>query len=91
MDLEHGITGGVAVLRELSKYWNQAGQAVLPVVFTSAPQGLRENSASTPKAMGDVVYSISQTPQVWLDCQVHEESGLLVVDWNWVEALFPEG
>jgi amino acid adenylation domain-containing protein len=91
VDLEHGITGGVAVLRELSKYWNQAGQAVLPVVFTSAPQGLRENSASTPKAMGDVVYSISQTPQVWLDCQVHEESGLLVVDWNWVEALFPEG
>jgi amino acid adenylation domain-containing protein len=90
-DLEHGITGGVAVLRELSKYWNQVGQAVLPVVFTSAPHGLRENCTSTPKALGDVVYSISQTPQVWLDCQVHEESGLLVVDWNWVEALFPEG
>jgi amino acid adenylation domain-containing protein len=89
-DLEHGITGGVAVLRELSKYWNQVGQSVLPVVFTSAPQGLEKKNTSPLKALGDVVYSISQTPQIWLDCQVHEEAGSLVTDWNWIEALFPE-
>lgn len=90
-DLEHGATGGVAVLRELSKYWNQIGQAVLPVVFTSAPQGYQEDVASTLQSLGNAVYSSSQTPQVWLDCQVNEESGSLVIDWNWIAAIFPEG
>jgi len=90
-DLEHGATGGVAVLRELSRHWNQTGKTVLPVVFTSAPHGLQDRSAPTLQTLGDLAYSISQTPQVWLDCQVHEENGALVIDWNWIAGLFREG
>ena len=41
--------------------------------------------------LGDVVYMISQTPQVWLDQVVFEEAGALVYSWDAVEELFPEG
>ena len=41
--------------------------------------------------MGDVVYSITQTPQVWIDHQVFEESGVLAFNWDVVDELFPEG
>ena len=39
----------------------------------------------------NIVYSISQTPQVWLDHQVGEQDGKLVFNWDVVEELFPAG
>src|SRR5262249_31544009 len=41
--------------------------------------------------MGEVVYGITQTPQVWLDHQVSEENGALVFNWDAIESLFPQG
>ena len=41
--------------------------------------------------MGEQVFGISQTPQVWLDHQTYEESGALVFVWDAVEDLFPPG
>jgi amino acid adenylation domain-containing protein len=41
--------------------------------------------------LGDLVFGISQTPQVWLDHQVGEDGGTLVFNWDMVEALFPVG
>jgi amino acid adenylation domain-containing protein len=38
-----------------------------------------------------MVYNISQTPQVWIDHQVHEHGGALVFNWDAVETLFPAG
>ncbi len=40
---------------------------------------------------GEIVYWITQTPQVWLDCQVYEQHGALVFSWDAVEDLFPTG
>ncbi|VAW71265.1 Polyketide synthase modules and related proteins, partial [hydrothermal vent metagenome] len=40
---------------------------------------------------GQVVYGISQTPQVWLDHQVAEKNGCLIFNWDSVDELFPEG
>src|SRR5262249_45451543 len=36
-------------------------------------------------------HSISQTPQVWLDHQVSEDQGELLLNWDAVEELFPDG
>lgn len=41
--------------------------------------------------LGEVVYSISQTPQVWLDHQIAEKDGGLLFNWDVVEELFPPG
>src|SRR5262249_40372090 len=43
------------------------------------------------RALGEAVYGISQTPQVWLDHQVYERAGALLYNWDAVEELFPPG
>lgn len=35
--------------------------------------------------------SLTQTPQVWLDHQTYEQDGALMLNWDVVEGLFPEG
>jgi non-ribosomal peptide synthetase component F len=41
--------------------------------------------------LGEVVYTITQTPQVFIDHQINEQRGSLVLDWDVVEELFPTG
>ena len=59
----------------------------MPIVFTSTLTQERRTRAVS--ALGTMVYGISQTPQVWLDHQVSEQEGMLVLNWDAVEALFP--
>ncbi|MBK6688725.1 MAG: amino acid adenylation domain-containing protein [Deltaproteobacteria bacterium] len=91
-DLPHRQVTGVRVLREWSK---QKGRIVgAPVVFTSGigmTDGLQAEADRTDAWFGESVYSVSQTPQVWLDHQVYERQGKLLLYWDAVEALFPEG
>ena len=92
-DLEHSYVSGVRVLRELAKTADAAGRVTMPVVFTSllANPQLKQESAFSTGWLGDMVHSIAQTPQVWLDHQVYEEAGTLVLNWDSVQGLFPEG
>ncbi|NJN11976.1 MAG: amino acid adenylation domain-containing protein [Richelia sp. RM1_1_1] len=91
-DLDHIHISGVEVLRELVRRRKTGLTAVMPIVFTSL---LGLNSVNTKDLefsfLGEEVYSISQTPQVWLDHQVTEQKGALVFNWDVVEELFPEG
>ena len=89
-DLDHSLMSGVEVLRDLYAERAEPSTAGMPVVFTSALDGPRQESA-TDGIEGRVVYGISQTPQVWLDCQVAEIGGALTVNWDAVQDLFPEG
>ncbi len=34
-------------------------------------------------------YSYSQTPQVWLDCQIFEDNGHLILAWDYIKEIFP--
>jgi len=64
----------------------------MPVVFTSTLALDSQQQTHSPVIFdGEVVYGISQTPQVWLDHGIVEEDGQLSLNWNAVEALFPEG
>ncbi|MGW5194399.1 amino acid adenylation domain-containing protein [Kribbella sp. NPDC004138] len=89
-DVRHADYSGVDVLRDLIRTRGPAG-AGAPVVFTSAI-GLGELfSTDVRKTLGDPGWTMSQTPQVWLDFQVTEREGGLYLNWDVVEELFPAG
>ncbi|MBV9464064.1 MAG: amino acid adenylation domain-containing protein, partial [Verrucomicrobiae bacterium] len=90
-DLDHRAVSGIQVLRKLSRL--HGARANLPVVFTSVVDLYETEQCSTPwDVLGERVYDIYQTPQVWLDSTVKEDAeGGLLVEWDVVEELFPEG
>ncbi|WP_148043474.1 non-ribosomal peptide synthetase [Chryseobacterium sp. G0240] len=90
-DLEHKTYSAIEVVKELNRTHPSAG-LFYPVVFTSA-LGLSkdENDLGDPSVFGEVGYSSSQTPQVWLDSQVMTKNGNMVVAWDALNTIFPEG
>ncbi|MEV6033895.1 amino acid adenylation domain-containing protein [Nonomuraea sp. NPDC052116] len=84
-DMEHRRCGGIEVIRELARRRGRDA-ALMPVVFTSAI-GLGRDDAEH----GTPEYGISQTPQVWIDCQVKEHRDALLVNWDVRAGVFPEG
>jgi len=90
--LEHRYFDGVQVIRELARGKRAGNDALIPVVFTSV-LGMGEQSEELyPWAvLGRVGYFVSQTPQVWLDNQVSESNGTLIISWDVIEELFPDG
>jgi len=91
-DMDHRFVSGVWVARELTEFKRDSKASQMPIVFTSA---LRSKSSGEEKSamrwLGEINYTITQTPQVWLDHQVMEDDGELVYDWDAVEELFPTG
>ncbi|MGD9824694.1 amino acid adenylation domain-containing protein, partial [Desulfobacter sp.] len=95
-DLEFRHMSGVEVLREIARQKGGGSNINFPVVFTSVLPYSSQSGDSTaiglPSGLPvDLVYCISQTPQVWLDHQIFEQNGALTFNWDAVEGLFPEG
>ncbi|UNU27128.1 non-ribosomal peptide synthetase [Microcoleus vaginatus] len=94
-DLEHQYVSGVRVLRELTQLLGKTSAAPMPVVFTTNPQNNPGQSDSSILGaiaeIGEVVYVVGQTPQVWIDNQYSEAGGTLFLNWDAVEELFPPG
>jgi acyl transferase domain-containing protein/non-ribosomal peptide synthetase component F/acyl carrier protein len=94
-DMEHSYVSGVQVLSDMGRRRGENARVYMPVVFTSLlPLGTSRYTQADFLPAGiplDVIYCISQTPQVWLDYQVVEKDGALVVIWDAVEDLFPKG
>lgn len=88
-DLDHAQYSGIRVVRDLMRAKDRPVSAAMPIVFTSI-FGTGAPAARLLSA-GKFVYGISQTPQVWLDHQVMEQGGALVLTWDAVEDLFPDG
>ncbi|MEO0966943.1 MAG: amino acid adenylation domain-containing protein [Cyanobacteria bacterium J06639_18] len=90
-DLDRSYVSGVQVLREWSKIQGTDANVLMPVVFTSnlIQQDITPQSSGISK-FGELVYSISQTPQVLLDHQVYEDGGKLIITWDTVDEVFPE-
>lgn len=104
-DVKYSYYSAVQVLRDLVKLQKHPlGTALMPVVFTSmlAQETLRQEKfnnsqtgASSTKqsvsiqSLGNFVYTITQTPQVYLDHQVLEMEGTLILTWDALEEVFP--
>jgi yersiniabactin nonribosomal peptide synthetase len=86
----HAACSGLEVLRELTRA-RPSEPIPAPVVFTSAV-GMGDLFTDAVRAcLGTPGWTSSQTPQVWLDHQVVERDGGLLVNWDVVEDLFPAG
>lgn len=84
-DLDHQSVSALEALREV-----RGGDVVpLPVVFTSL---LDSGRRVPPDSFGDtVVYMVSQTSNVAIDCQVAEAGGRLRVHWDIAPSLTGAG
>jgi amino acid adenylation domain-containing protein len=90
-DIDHAYYSGIQVLRDLNRRAGGATRAMMPVVLTSTLfEGRRERDEFIAAWQDDLLYGISQTPQVYLDHGVSERDGALVYGWDAVPELFPE-
>lgn len=85
----HSLYDGVELIREVIKSHNMQKQVAFPIVFTSLPEVYTGNENS-PNLFGEIQYSLSQTPQVYLDCQVHEEDNKLIVSWDYLDSKYDQ-
>ncbi|MFD4626767.1 SDR family NAD(P)-dependent oxidoreductase [Streptomyces sp. NPDC058475] len=98
-DMEHTVHSGLDVLRDLGRMDASAGRARMPVVFNStiggaAADGQEAGPVGWLCRMGETgtpVWSGVRTPQVILDHTAFEENGGLILNWDVVEEVFPEG
>ncbi|MGI5195772.1 amino acid adenylation domain-containing protein [Streptomyces sp. CA-288835] len=86
----HSAYSGVEVLRDLSRA-HRGEQVLAPVVYTSALNVGELFSEEFQEHFGQPEWVISQVPQVWLDAQLSEVRGGLLVNWDAREGLFPQG
>ncbi|MCR8746647.1 non-ribosomal peptide synthetase [Romboutsia lituseburensis] len=81
-NMEHLSYSGVNVIRDLNKEYKNIS---MPIVYTSTIGVI--NNIDT-KNIGDIVFSITQTPNVYLDCQVSFVEGRLMVNWDYLSSAF---
>jgi len=86
-DLDDRHFSGMEVLRELQR---RGRSARMPYTF-NCTLGYPGASGSALSAFGEQRYSVSQTPQVWLNVFVMEQDGELVVRLDSVDSMFPDG
>ncbi|MEZ8144861.1 amino acid adenylation domain-containing protein [Enterovibrio norvegicus] len=89
-DLEHDSYTGIDVLRDMTK--DRKSNTLIPVVYTSTV-GVSGEALPNNAFMHDAKlnFGITQTPQVWLDCQATERKGALCVDWDIRKGVFLPG
>ena len=91
-DMDHRYYSGIQVMRDLARHQRVGPMALMPVVFTSLLNlGEHAGGVSWSSRLGRCGYSITQTPQVYLDYMVYEEKGALQINWDAIEELFPAG
>ncbi len=81
--IDNSLYSGVDILRDISKL-NSSKNFLAPYVFTSAIGLIKES------LLGRYVYGISQTPQVFIDCQVMDTDLGLQINWDVREGIFED-
>lgn len=85
--LTHLRFGRAEMMRELRRRHPDT-EPVFPAVFTSS-LGIGRHQRATNHLRLD--FGISQTPQVWLDCQVMDDARGVIINWDYREQVFPDG
>lgn len=86
-DISHSLYSSIEFERKIRKKTNNYIESVMPIVFTS---GIGIDDIREEKWIDNLSYSISQSPQVWLDHQVFVLKGGLYLSWDYIEKLFEE-
>ncbi|MGG1044126.1 amino acid adenylation domain-containing protein, partial [Bacillus velezensis] len=88
--LDHRFYSGVDFLRDLAEHRGQEDQAIMPIIFTSMLRDEVNSFNANIGSRGELKYGINQTPEVFLDFQVAESDGQLIMTWDYVKDLFDE-
>ncbi|WP_051095377.1 non-ribosomal peptide synthetase [Streptomyces sp. LaPpAH-108] len=88
-DVSYAAYSAVEVLRDLAR-GRTDGPVSAPVVFASSIGELFVDD-DFRGLFGEMSWMLSQTPQVWLDHQLYETTDGLLLTWDTVDALFPDG
>lgn len=88
-DMQYAKYSGVQVQRDLARIHGGQNQTA-PIVF-ACNVGTPLLNQNFVQSLGKYHYMISQTPQVWLDFQSYEDDEGLLLTWDTVDELFPEG
>ncbi|MFF3306020.1 amino acid adenylation domain-containing protein [Streptomyces sp. NPDC002952] len=89
-DATHAAYGGTSVLRDLARTDAGAGRRA-GVVFTSALSLGELFDEATRAVLGAPVWMSSQTSGVWIDLQLIEQEGGMLINWETTENLFEAG
>ncbi|KDQ19977.1 hypothetical protein BOTBODRAFT_125510 [Botryobasidium botryosum FD-172 SS1] len=85
-DLQHGLYSGVDFARHLRHA--RTDDVTIPVVFTSVMT--QASGTDQASSLGELDYSISQTPQIWIDFQAQIlPSGDLALRFEYLDQIFP--
>jgi pyochelin synthetase len=87
--VRHRHINGVWLARELNRATERGMAPAFPVVFNCVLP--RTPTSRTLGWLGETVYDVLRTPQVWLDCQAYESQGELYVKLDAPQGLFPDG
>lgn len=85
-DIAHNHVSGVEVLRELGR--SKKENLIIPVVYTSTLGVV--SSTDSFLSRNCISFKLSQTPQVWIDCQVSEENGGITLNWDYRTGVFAD-
>ncbi|WP_273320839.1 amino acid adenylation domain-containing protein [Vallitalea guaymasensis] len=85
-DLDHKLFSGVEVIRELAR--RHSNKELMPIIFTSAIGSESTNVASSKIEVNE--NGISQTPQVFIDCQAMDDENGLRINWDVRDKIFPQ-
>lgn len=88
-DISHSAFTGIDVLREINR--RREKKSIIPVVYTSTVGAANSENKWEFMRNSRITYKISQTPQVWIDCQVSEDNGGVLINWDIRDGVFPEG
>nr|WP_273377611.1 non-ribosomal peptide synthetase [Actinopolymorpha pittospori] len=88
-DLDHSLCSGIEVMRELARRRGRDA-ALMPIVFTSAI-GLGDYAEGERPTHRPGGAGVTQTPQVFIDCQTMDDAEGLFVNWDVREGVFPAG
>lgn len=85
--LEHRTYSGTEFTKDLRSAGVLSGRTSIPVVFTST---LINDKGDAEAEFGEEIFSVSQTSQVYLDCQVMEKNGRLQITWDYMPELLDD-
>lgn len=85
--LEHGNYSGVEYMRDISNKYQLGTKASMPYIFTCA---LYSEERKRKGELFKETYSLSRTPQVFLDNQVTQKDGTLSVVWDYPVEIWDE-